>query len=704
MEARVIQTTCSYCSVGCNLDIAIAEDGKASLKPTKEYPVNQGFCCPKGFHLLPPMTSDKRGTTPLVRTPSGSAEPVSWNRAYELFTDRFKKIMADHGPESVAFISTGQIPMEEMALLGALTKFGMGWIHGDGNTRQCMATAAVAYKQSFGFDAPPFTYDDFEQSKLMIFVGSNPVINHPIMWNRVKKNPHDPTIVVVDPRRTETAQEAGLHLQISPKGDLYLWYGVLKVLIENQWIDREFIEAHTNGFDQLAAFVSPIDVDDYTQKAGLAPGAIYDLAQRIHQSPAVSLWWTMGVNQGHQATRTAQALIDIALVTGNIGKPGTGANSITGQANAMGSRLFSNTTSLLGGYAFTSAEDRAHVAEILDLDPNLIPQKNSLPYNKILEAVREGTIKGLWIIATNPAHSWINKDEFYAAFKELDFLVVQDLYPDTETAQLAHLYLPAAGSAEKSGTFINSERRIGIVQKALNPPGDAKSDFDIFKGVAKAWGCDSLFSRWSDPEAVFRILQELSRQQPCDISGIEGYHMIRESRGIQWPFPVHGEDQREYYAQSHRRLFADGKFFTADKKAQLLFDPIEPVPEAPDHEYPVILLTGRGTMMQFHTQTRTGKVPFIQKKTRATAYAVLNPDDAAALGLGDQARVKIESRRGSVVVDALTDPGIAPGQVFMPMHYEETNWLTFPAFDTHSFEPSYKYAAVRVEALKDQHE
>jgi len=644
---------------------------------------------------LTPFLSEDRGVTPLLKNEQGVQEAVSWDKANEEFVLRFKKIIADHGPESVAFLSTGQIPFEEMALLGSVTKFGMGWVHGDGNTRQCMATAAVAYKQAFGFDAPPFTYQDFEESDLMVFVGSNPVINHPIMWNRVKKNSRNPLIVVVDPRSTETAKQAGAHFGIEPKTDIPFFYALARILIENDWIDHQFIADHTDGFEGFVDKVGQRSIADAAALCGIEEDRIYELARQIHeQRGRVSFWWTMGVNQSHQATRTAQALINLALITGNIGKPGTGANSITGQANAMGSRLFSNTTNLLGGHDFLNADHRKRVADRLGIPVEVIPTKNSMPYNQILEAARDGRIKGLWFIATNPGHSWINKTEFFDALKALDFLVVQDLYPTTETAVHADLFLPAAGSGEKSGTFINSERRLGVVQKVMDPPGLAKSDYDIFLGLANAWGCGDLFANWQNPEAAFRVLQRVAVGQPCDISGIEGYSMLLENNGVQWPYPQ-GNDEDIHSA--HRRLFADGKFFTPSGRAQILFDDYVSPTEVPDEQYPTVLLTGRGTMMQFHTQTRTNKVPFIRSKTRFEGYVELHSKDAEILGVKTDDKVKVTSRRASVTVSAVVSDGVKPGQVFMPMHYQETNWLTYTAFDTYSFEPSYKYAAVKVE-------
>ena len=696
MMANVVRTTCSYCSVGCNVDLTVDDEGKVTLKPNKEYPVNQGFVCPKGFHLLAPFTSETRGTTPLVKTSEGFKE-IDWNEASSIFAERFKKVIAEHGRDAVAFISTGQMPTEEMALLGALAKFGMGFYHGDGNTRQCMATAAVAYKQAFGFDAPPFTYQDFEDSDLMVFVGANPVINHPIIWQRVKKNKNNPRLYVVDPRKSETASDALCtdHVAIAPKSDLHFFYALAKILIENNWIDEKFIAAHVDGYDDFRAHLEGLNLHELLAVIDIPEEQIHSLAENIHKAKAASFYWTMGVNQGHQAVRTAQSIISICLITGHIGRPGTGPNSITGQANAMGSRLFSNTTGLFGGYAFTEESHRRKIADIINVPFDSIPDKNSLPYNLIIEGVKKGEIKGLWIIATNPVHSWINKTDFFEAMKKLDFLVVQDLYPGTETGEYADLFLPAAGSAEKNGTFINSERRIGIVQKAMDPPGQSLSDFDIFKELAKAWGCADMFREWTDPEAVFRILQRTSKNMPCDITGITGYDMIVTEMGIQWPYPQENPDRA-----SHRRLFADGTFYTPNGKARILFEDFAELPEKVDSEYDTVLLTGRGSVFQFHTQTRTGKVAFLNSKSDPQNYVLLSREDAERIGASDGSRVRVKSRRGAAVVNARVGDVMKPGQVFMPMHYMETNYLTLPVFDSYSKEPGYKYAAVKLETVK----
>jgi anaerobic selenocysteine-containing dehydrogenase len=699
MAKKTIRTTCSYCSVGCNFTATVENGRVTGWMPDKKYPVNQGKSCPKGFNLLEAFRAEDRLTTPMARDrATGELKPISWEDAFTRFAEGFRKVLDEHGPEAAAFISTGQMPMEEMAFLGALGKFGMGMVHGDGNTRQCMATAAVAYKQSFGFDAPPFTYTDLEESDYLIFLGANPVYAHPVLWERLKKSKTRRKIVVIDPRATKTAQAADRHLQVRPKTDLELLYAVTNELITNGWVDNAFVEAHTTGFEELHRHVSSFTLEKAEISSGIPAETIRTLAREIHEAKAVSWWWTMGVNQSHQGVRTAQAMINIALITGNIGRPGTGPNSLTGQANAMGSRIFSNTTSLYAGLDFLRETDRKRVAAEMGIDVARIPAQNSLPYHKILEKIDTGEMKALWFLATNPGHSWIDKNTFFDRIRTLDFVVVQDLYVTTETAQLADLLLPAAGSGEKYGTFINSERRIGVVDKVMDPPGQAKSDFDIFKGIAEAWGAGAMFADWNSAEDVFRFLTRISAGRPCDISGITGYDMIRESGGIQWPFPKDKPDTTQ-----HRRLFADGRFFTDDGRARLLVDEIAPVPEATDDEYPVILLTGRGSKVQFHTQTRTGKVAMLRKLYPPEAYVEVNPADFRELGLVDGEKVEVVSRRGAVRVDCRVSDELAPGQVFMPMHYAETNLLTFPAFDPYSSEPAYKYSAVRLQAvIRDQ--
>lgn len=687
-------SVCGFCSTGCNLNIHMKDGAAIGLSPTTDYPVNLGMACPKGWEALRVLDSPDRATVPLLKSARGKLEPVSWETALSTFVTRMKQIQQKSGPESIAWLGTGQIATEELAYLGALSKFGMGMIHGDGNTRQCMATAVVSYKQSFGFDAPPYTYQDFEESDVIILVGANLCIAHPILWERVVRNRRQPKIIVIDPRRTETAMQGTHHLAIKPKSDLVLFYGIANLLIERGWVDAEFIERSTTGYTDFVAHVAPYTLDVVTERTGISAAAIEEVAEIIHRSERSSFWWTMGVNQSYEGVRTAQSLINLALMTGNIGRPGTGANSITGQCNAMGSRLFSNTTGLLGGREFTNPQHRAEVAQILNIPESRIPDRNSQSYHEILKGILDGKIKGLWVIATNPAHSWINQDQARDILSRLEFLVVQDMYQSTETARVADLVLPAAAWGEKTGTFINSERRIGSIKKLARAPGQALSDFSIFRAIAQAWGCGEMFQEWSSPEAVFRIMQRLSVGRPCDFSGIDGYSHLDQAGGVQWPYP-----QENPSDEQQRRLFADGCFHHPDGKAKFLFEDPRPMPEPVNKDYPLLLLTGRGTAVQWHTQTRTAKSDVLRKLAPERVYVEVNPQDARTLGLKPQDQVYLESRRATIRVHVFVTPTVAAGQVFVPMHYPEANRLTDAVFDPYSKQPSYKACAVRLRRL-----
>lgn len=700
LPARLLpdQTTsmvCGFCSTGCALDIHMKNGEAINVTPTKNYPVNLGGACPKGWEALTPLKAKDRAVTPLMRQPDGTLRPVSWETALNTFVRKFKAIQKKYGKESLAFLSTGQITTEEMMFLGALAKFGMGMVHGDGNTRQCMATSVVAYKESFGFDAPPYTYKDFEESDVIVFVGANPCIAHPILWERVCLNKHSPQIIVIDPRQTETAMQATKHYALKPKSDLTLFYGIANILIRKGWLDKNYIDAHTRDFEEFKNHVQSFTPASVSEQTGLTLERLVEFAKIIHRGKRVSFWWTMGVNQGHEAVRTAQAIINLALMTGNMGRPGTGANSITGQTNAMGSRLFSNTTNLLGGHDFLNPEHRKRIAELLHIREDKIPDKNSLAYNEILDGVERGDIKGLWVIATNPGHSWINRSTLKDVLNKLEFFVVQDMYSTTETAELADLILPAAGWGEKDGTVINSERRIGLYKKVCKAPGQALADFYIFKLIADSWGCGEMFKEWTSPESVFQIMKRVSRGTPVDISGVKDYKMLDESGGIQWPF-TEGLANEGQLRDNERRLFEDGLYYHPDSKARFIFEDVRPLYEPVDKEYPYVLLTGRGSSAQWHTQTRTSKSPVLKKLYPRDIYVEIHPEDAEQKGIASGQWVKVASRRASLRARAWVTPTVGAGQLFISMHWLETNLLTYPIFDAYSKQPSYKFCAVNI--------
>ncbi|HXJ71189.1 MAG TPA: molybdopterin dinucleotide binding domain-containing protein, partial [Candidatus Dormibacteraeota bacterium] len=529
-----------------------------------------------------------------------------------------------------------------------------------------------------------------------------------------------PIIIVLDPRCTETAMNASLHVPLAPKSDLILLYAVARALLQRGAINSRFIEAHTTGFGPFAEFLhgGSFTPERACAAAGLSRALFDQLIDLMVSRERVSYWWTMGVNQGHEATRTAQAIINLALMTGNIGRPGTGPNSITGQCNAMGSRLFANITSLLGGRDFNNPVHREFIAGELGLPVERIPMEQSWAYDQIIDGIESGAIRGLWVIATNSAHSWIGQRRLQALLDKLDFLVVQDLYFTTDTARRAHLLLPAAGWGEKDGTLINSERRLGLVKKVRRAPGEALADFHIFKLIAAAWGCADAFRQWDSPHAVFQILKRLSAGQPSDISGIRDFQHLDEAGGIQWPFPMRsgecGARNEPSSAcssalclphspiQSGRRLFEDGRFFTKDGRARFVFEKPQPVAEPVCPEFPFVLLTGRGSSAQWHTNTRTAKSAILRKLHPANCYVEIHPDDARRLRIGAGATVHITSRRGTLEAAALLTRAVQRGQIFVPMHYEGVNQLTCPSYDPYSRQPSYKHCAVRVALASDR--
>lgn len=692
---KVVRSTCNYCSIACNFDFHVEDDGFIQrVKPAKDYPVNRGFCCVKGLNLDKQNTIYENPVLPLLRNEKGELEHISWDKAFNIFAERVKKIQDEYGKESFAFLSTGQLCTEEMALAGHIGRTFLGG-NGDGNTRLCMATAVVAYKQSFGFDSPPYTFEDLELSDVMIFIGCNPVVAHPILWSRVIKNRNkDKKIITIDPRRSETVTNSDIWIDLKPKSDLRLLYTLSNVLIEKGWIDEEFIKNSTEDFEGFKNHVKKYDVNDVEEYTGISKGRVLELAKIIHEGKRVSFWWTMGVNQGYQAVRTAQAVINLVLMTGNIGRPGTGANSITGQCNAMGSRLFSNTTGLYGGGEYTDKARRKVVAKALGIDEEMLPKKPTIPYNAIIEGINNGTIKALWVLATNPVVSWINSLEFKKAAEKLEFLAVQDIYSDTETCKYAHLILPSTNGLKKEGVLINTERRLSKIQPVLEKKKDELSDYDILLGIGNALGMGSLLDKWKTPKDAFEVLKECTRNMPCDITGVS-YDMLKDSKGIQWPFKEGDDIEKE-----ERRLFEDKKFYTQNKKAKFIYEDIMSPPFEQNEEYPYILNTGRGTVGQWHTQTRTREIPDVEAIIMKEGYINLNTDLAEELDIRENDMVKLSSPNGvSNKFLVKLSRTVKKDQLYAPMHYIEANSVLPSIFDTYSKEPNYKYGPVKIEKI-----
>lgn len=688
-----IQSTCNYCALACNLDF-YTEDGKIKrVVPTPHYPVNKGFSCIKGLNLDKQCTKFNGSKKPLLKMKDGERKAIEWKEAFDLFASKMTAIQEKYGKESVAYISTGQLPTEEMALLGHVGRSYMG-INGDGNTRLCMASAVVAYKQSFGFDAPPYTLKDLELSDTIFFIGANPVIAHPIAWGRVRKN-KDAKIITIDPRKSETAMNSDMWIDIKTKGDLALFYTLANVLIEKGWIDQDYINNYTEGFEDFKEHVKKYTLEDVEERTGISKMRVLELAKIIHEGKRVSFWWTMGVNQSYEAVRTAQAIINLALITGNMGREGTGANSLTGQCNAMGSRMFSNTTALYGGGEYNNKERRKVVADILGMDENMLPSKPTLDYEQIIKGINKGEIKGLWVVCTNPRHSFSNNEEFKKAMKNLDFFVVQDIYEDTDSSKECDLYLPSVPAIKKEGFLINTERRLSALVPVLKKEEDELSDYEILLGIGEALGMGSLLDKWRTPEDAFKLLRECSKGMPCDITGVS-YERLRDSKGVQWPCR-----EGEELESDERRLFEDGKYYTPSGKAKLIFEDVTENPNATNEEFPFNLNTGRGTVGQWHTHTRTREIQAVTNIVSQKAYVDINRKDAEKLDIKENDEVLIHSSNGhtSKFIARLTD-NLKEKTLYAPIHYIETNLLTPSVFDPYSKEPSYKTVQVNIEKVR----
>jgi assimilatory nitrate reductase catalytic subunit len=596
--------------------------------------------------------------------------------------ERIGIIQAKHGFGSLGVVGTGQLLTEEFYTLGKLVQLGFRTPNHDGNTTLCMASAASGYKLSFGSDGPPGNYADLETADVILLIGANIADNHPILCNRLERN-RNRTLIVIDPRVTKTAMMADIHLPVKPRSDIALINGIAHILIRDGLIDRDYITQHTSGFDELNFFVMKFTPQYVAEVTGLSIAQIEQVASLYGRAKAAFIGWTMGVNHSTQGAATVTAINNLALITGNIGRTGAAPFSITGQCNAMGTREAGFTSSLPGYRKFDSPEDREALAALWDLDVRYIPKARGLAYPDIIEAAVAGKIKALWFIATNPAVSFPNYSVLEQALRSVDFLVVQDGFHPTPTSDFADLVLPAAIWGEKEGTYTNSERRISKANRIVAAPGEARADFDIFLDLAERMGVRQvLYPGWSTTHDAFREWQRVSAGRMCDYSHFT-WEEIEAKGGMQWG----GE-----------RLYTDGIFPTTDGRAKLHLVPCEPFVEQPNKEYNFILNTGR-TVEHWHTRTKTAQVDMLNKMV-PNAWLEMNPIDAKRLKLSSHDHVTVVSRRSKVAnLELCITAIVAPGQVFMPFHFSETNsnLVTLGAFDPISREPNFKQCAVRVE-------
>lgn len=686
-----VNSTCGYCSVGCGMQLGVKNDRVVSVRGNPDHPVNRGKLCPKGLSEHYAITAEGRAQYPMLRRGEKFVR-VSWDEALNTMVERFRDIQSNYGPDSVGVISTGQLVTEEFYTLGKLVQLGFGTRNYDGNTTLCMSTAVSGYKRSFGSDGPPGAYEDLERADVIFLIGANIADNHPILCTRLEAN-RNKTLIVADPRVTKTAMMADLYLPVKPRSDLALLNAMLRIIMDEQLYDSEYVERHTTGFDALRESLQGIDIESTAQITGLSPDLIYRAARLYAAARAPFIGWTMGVNHSTKGTETVNAINNLALLTGKVGKPGASPFSITGQCNAMGTREAGFTSSMPGYRKFEDTEGRAELARIWQIAEDRLPTSRGFAYPDIIEAAIAGEIRGLWILGTNPLVSFPNVDTLKHALANLDFLVVQDGFHPTPTTELADLVLPAAIWGEKEGTYTNSERRVSKVNPAVPPPGESRPDFSIFLEIAEKLGCrEELFPNWETPADAFEEWKRVSAGRLCDYSGMT-YADIERCGGIQWPFSAETSEPPE----AVRRLYADGVFATQDGRAQLIPTQWMPFPEQPDAEYPFILNTGR-TVEHWHTRTKTGAISILQRMS-PHAWLEMNPADAQKLNLKSHDRVEITSARGRVSgVELRVTEIVGPGQVFLPFHFVETNanQLTQSAYDPISREPNFKQCAVRV--------
>ncbi len=697
-----IKSTCCYCGVGCGVLIETEGERIVGVRGDPDHPANRGRLCTKGATLNLTADTTYRLLYPESREQRGEASRrVSWDRALDEAAERFAATIRTHGPDSVAFYISGQLMTEDYYVFNKLAKGLIGTNNVDTNSRLCMSSAVAGYKQTLGADAPPCSYEDIAQAKVIFIAGANPAVAHPIVFRYVEDakaaNPNL-KIIVADPRRSESAEIADLHLPIKPGSDIALFNGMLHVLIAEGMLDSEFIASHTSGFDELKEIVRKYTPQAVADVCGVPAEDIVQAARWFGASGASLSMYCQGLNQSAHGTHNNAAIIHLHLATGQIGKPGAGPFSLTGQPNAMGGREVGGLSNLLS--AHRDLANPAHRAEIAALwGIPAVPEKPGKSAIDLFKALKSGEVKAVWIACTNPAQSLPNQAAVREALQAAEYVVLQEAYGNTDTAAYADLLLPASAWGEKHGTVTNSERRITHVNAAVPPPGEARHDWDIVVDFARRLGRrlgidgERLFP-YPDAESIFNEHRESTRGRDLDITGLS-YAQLDAAGPQQWPYP-------EGASGGKARLYGDGLFPTADGKAR--FVPVQHLKTAdlPDAEYPVSLLSGR-MRDHWHGMSRTGTVPRLFNLEDEPVLA-MHPCDMRHRGLSSGDLAEVSNGRGATVVRVEERAGLKKGRAWMPMHWGSqfmntpgVNAVACDATDPYSKQPELKHAAVPID-------
>ncbi len=699
------KSVCPYCGVGCGLLLQVKDNRVVKVSGDKTHPANAGRLCTKGMTSAEVLSAPDRLATAYLRQERGQPlTPVSTNEAIRLSAQRLRAIIDQHGPDAVAFYVSGQMSLEAQYLANKLCKGFIGTNNIDSNSRLCMASAASGYKQSLGADGPPGSYQDIEQSQCFLVIGSNMADCHPVLFLRVldQCRKTGAKLIVVDPRRTATAEKADLFLQVHPGTDLALLNGLLHLLVKNNRIDPDFIAAHTEGWEEVAPFLADFTPEHVALITGIAQADIRQAAQWIGDAPEWMTLWTMGLNQSTHGTWHTNAICNLHLATGTICRPGSGPFSLTGQPNAMGGREVGYLSHGLPGQRTVLNEaDRQFTEELWNLPPGTIQPTPGPDAVSLFRKLTTGDLKAVWIICTNPVASMPNRQLVIDGLRAAELVITQDAFLETATNRYADIVLPAALWAEAEGVMVNSERNLTLMEQAVDPPGQALADWQLIARVACALGYKAEFSYRDATEIFEEIRQTGNPLTGYDLRGAS-YDRLRQEP-LQWPCPPQGlaRNPIRYQGEEDAHLL---RFPTASGKARFFARPYLPPAELPDAEYPFLLNTGR-LPHQWHTLTKTSKVATLNRLNPAP-FIEIHPEDARAHDIAEGDTVAIHSRRGQAIYPAKITDQTQPGVCFTPFHWNDLfgeqqtiNAVTSDAVDAISLQPELKCCAVRVQKM-----
>ncbi|MCU0463915.1 MAG: nitrate reductase [Anaerolineae bacterium] len=693
---------CPYCGVGCHIKVTAEANRVSGVVGDGDSPVNKGLLCPKGALVAPILELEGRLLQPGCRTDrTAPFTDAPWAETFEYAASRLLSIIDQHGSDAVALYGSGQLDTEAWYLGNKLFKGFLGSNHVDSNSRLCMASAVMAYRTMLGSDAPPVCYDDIDHADCFIVAGSNMADAHPVLFQRMKarfRSDPKPKLIVIDPRYTHTAQAADLHVALKPGSDIAFFNAIARIAIEKNVADLDFIQRHTNGFGAYAAHICDLDVEQLAAECGLTLAFIHEVAEMIFSAKALLSFFCMGLSQSTVGTAKNQAIIGLHLLLGQIGRVGAGPFSLTGQPNAMGGRELGGLAQLLPGFRqIEKADDRRQLEQAWGVQARSIHPQSGLTALEMFRGLEEGRIKAIWIVCSNPIASFPNTERARRALQNAELVIVQDCF-DNETVPYAHVVFPAAQWVEKTGTMTNSERRVSRGFQRVEPPAEAKPDWWIFSHMAQALGYEGF--EYDSIDQIWDEYRALTEGTPCDQSGITNAR-LNAGEAIQWPCP------HESHPGTPRR-YLDKQFATADGRANFVVTEHQRPREQASADYPFTLTTGR-LASQWHTMTRTGKIPRLARQA-PTPYVDIHPEDAAAHVISEGQQVQVSSRRGAITLEAHLSDKVGRGVLFMPFHWGDNfapgggiNLLTHDAYDPYSKQPEYKACAVALQRVSERH-